>query len=91
MQRKLPPPFESSPTDAQKEGTEVSQDMLRLEPNTAWLSGELITTLCLFLGQLLAALEAAAPAQTLETHRGSDKQEMGLGFYSLCLLTGTML
>lgn len=77
--------------DAQKEGREVSQDMLCLEPNTAWLSGELITAPRLFLGQLLAALEAAAPAQTLETHCRSDKQEMGLGFYSLCFLTEAML
>lgn len=99
MQKKLPSPQQKPLrvlsrrcTQAQKERMKVFKDALHSEPNAAWVSGVAYHhSQILFSGQLHAGLKAAAPAQLLQTYSEGDKQEIGLGFYSLCFLKWAML
>lgn len=64
----------------------VFKDALHSEPNEAWVSGVAYRHSNSLLGPTTCGLKAAAPAQLLQTYSEGDKQEIGLGFYSLCFL-----
>lgn len=99
-QNKLPPPPLWKPlrvlshgcTQTQKEYMKVFKDTLHSERHAVWVSGVADHhSQVLFLGHLYAGLKAATPAQLLQIYSKGDKQEIGVGFYSLCFLKWVML